>query len=100
LNKLTSGDAGLNSKGYNIAIDTIHQTLIGYYEDFVNDDRTEESNLKRVKDKFFESALIENVLLSTPINTVEPQIKHFSNSNILILPFVTSDVNFNISLEV
>ena len=61
---------GLNSKGYNIAIDTIHQTLIGYYEDFVNDDRTEESNLKRVKDKFFESALIENVEITKKLTVI------------------------------
>ena len=40
---------GINLKGYNIAIDTIYQTLLSYYEDFLNDNSFEASLFENVK---------------------------------------------------
>ena len=50
---------GLNLKGFNIAIDTIYTTIVSYYNDFVKDNRSEISNLRRIKDKFFATCFIE-----------------------------------------
>ena len=50
---------GLNLKGFNIAVDTIYTTIISYYNDFVKDNRTEISNLRRIRDNFFEACFIE-----------------------------------------
>ena len=61
---------GINLKGYNVAIDTIYQTLLSYYEDFMNDNRTEESNLKRVNDNIFEASLFENVKITRKLSII------------------------------
>ena len=61
---------GINLKGYNVAIDTIYQTLLSYYEDFLNDNRTEESNLKRVNDYIFKASLFENVKITRKLSII------------------------------
>ena len=50
---------GLNLKGFNIAIESIYSTIVSYYNDFLRDKRTEQSNLARIKDKFFGTCLVE-----------------------------------------
>ncbi len=62
---------GINSKGYNIAIDIIHQSLKSYYDDFINDNnRNEESNLKRINDELFLASLIENVEITKKLSII------------------------------
>ncbi len=62
---------GINSKGYDIAIDTIHQTLKSYYVDFINDNnRNEESNLKRINDELFLASLMENVIITKKLSII------------------------------
>ena len=50
---------GINLKGLDVAIETIYNTIVSLYKDFIKDNRTELSNLKRIQDTFFESCFIE-----------------------------------------
>ena len=79
---------GINSKGYDIAIDTIHQTLKSYYDDFINDNnRNEESNLKRINDEIFEASLMENVKITKKLSVIYLIVfnKDFDNFRIQII---------------
>ena len=78
---------GINLKGYNVAIDSIYHTLLSYYEDFINDNRTEESNLKRVNDYFFEASLFENVKITRKLSIIYLTVfnKDFNNYRELII---------------
>ena len=50
---------GINLKGLDVAIETIYTTIVSLYKDFIKDNRTELSNLKRIQDTFLESCFIE-----------------------------------------
>ena len=50
---------GLNLKGFDVAVETIYNTILSFYNDFLKDNRTELSNLNRIKNSFFESCLVE-----------------------------------------
>ena len=61
---------GINSEGYNTAIDTISNTLISYYEDFNGENRTEKSNFERLNDSFFITCILETMKITKKLSII------------------------------
>jgi hypothetical protein len=81
---------GINLKGYNNAIESIYQTLISYYEEFINkNNRSEEYNFLKINDFFFQSSLIENSEITKKISIIyfiafKKDFKSFRKTIVLI----------------
>ena len=61
---------GINSEGYNTAIDTISNTLFSYYEDFIIENRTAKSNLERLNDSFFITCILETMKITKKLSII------------------------------
>ena len=61
---------GINSEGYNTAIDTISSTLVSYYEDFIGENRTAKSNFERLNDSFFITCILETMKITKKLSIV------------------------------
>ena len=87
---------GLNVKGFDVAIETIYNTILSFYNDFIKDNRTELSNLNRIKNSFFESCLVEiprilrkiDIMFLINFNWDFDHIKNNSLLNIIVFFFL------------
>ena len=78
---------GINSEGYNNAIDTISNTLISYYEDFIHEKRSEKSNFERLNDPFFLTCILETMKITKKLSVIYFILfsKDFDNYRVYII---------------